>query len=356
METQIYTYTERFTKNDIDKQGYKLAFCDTNVISDYCSNPCTQEKINTYFKDKKLRLVLTNFLIAEMLQGLYTFSDSDKDIMSNYFKKNNSSAPYDDLLQNLPSPQYNYQYVEKKKSIMKFLHDKLNPLWILPTESIRTLEYLNCQSTIDAHQSLKILSNHPLEIMRNTKIVGSRSYECDKFLNYCFNTYESIVNNQGCLMSYLEDIIANPDYTTTFEIGKAANVQAMNELRSKNLKKNKLETYLIKQDLQYNTNTATNDTSITKIRELIENQSPSSFKIAPFCKIEDKISYDIEWKTGTYNKSKVDKNNFLDHQHIEIALSYCDYFITNDLDAQDKANTIKSDLGIQVIVTKPIFS
>ena len=315
-ESKIYKYSERFSKADINSAGYKIAFCDLNVIIDWLQQkPDKQEEIITYFKNNNLRPVLNQWLIAELLQGLE--GEEDK-------------------------------HVSAKKSTVNFL-DKLKPLWILNNQFILVLEYLNCEKNINAHEYLKIFSNYPLGEV-TTETLGTRSYDCDKLLRYHFIPYEPIVKKGGRLEAYIDDIIEEnklKDFQTIFKTGKKENVDAINNVKS-NLSKldrqekassiNKINTSIVGKILSEYAILGINE---VKVQNAIKDAAISQI---PYACITDYIYYNIELISGLKDNKK-GQNDFIDNSYAGIALSYCDYFITNEQELLIRCKSLKESLN-----------
>lgn len=265
-----------YTKNELNKQGYKLALIDNNILNEIhknIENYIWKENTLEYFIKNKIRPVLCDFIIYEFIKGLETL--------------NPESIEFNDLK-------------AKKKLVSQFL-DELNTVWIYNQQEILAFEFFNIHNnTIEsAHYSYKIFCDSPITIIKNMELRHCPFYNSkdsppvSSFVEY----YEHL----------LKDLHELPTYTHSKLITELSEIDRITAI---------IRHYVPQHDVS----------NISKnIEDALKNFSFESGK-APMFFIQKDFPHKYE-EARDYSESI---NHTLDRWHLYTSLSYCDYFITTD--------------------------
>ena len=324
--SRMYKLSERFSKNEINNNGHKLAFCDTNIIIDWSQHVKNGEgnkleSIKEWFLVQKIRPVFTLLIAIEFVKGL-------------------------------DSP--NHPYANNKKATAQFI-DKLNPIWLINHQHLLSLEYLNFSKDKEAHNYLKVFSDRMVDLPKAniTNLSFTRSYDCDLGLKNRFNISEATAINEGNFEAQIRKIIDNINtFKQIWHDGVKANVNSTNQVKEAiSSSREILYQFIRKGTIQgfiteYILPNALNHQALEELINMPNlTRAPHDFISDVFIR----NSYGEGYKD---NKSRKGGRDFIDHQHAQIALSYCDYFFTNDFNLREYCKEVINEYNIKCVIGK----
>lgn len=176
-------FANRYTRDELKKAGYSLAFFDNSALSDLefvasdgTENKHKQQKFISICKDRKIRPIISIEIIEELVKKLPvgpTFEDLQK----------------------------------RKITTLRVLKES-GLLWLLPMGGARDLEYCNLQNSTPnfAHNFLHVFSQYPLCQVEDGNPY-SKAYLCDKDLNYSFAPDKPTVIHNGDIEKWFKNEI-----------------------------------------------------------------------------------------------------------------------------------------------------
>lgn len=325
----------RFTKNKINGQGHKIGFLDIDALSEL--QKCPENSILNAFKQHKVRPVVDKY-IAEWLQGLENPKLTKSKIEEN---------------------------ASKKIAVIAAL-EKLGLPWFIERHTVLAIEYLQISNNnIVAHDCYKVFADRPIdcpenvnlaEKLRNTRLRPEDKYRCDKGLKYAFQPYRS-TSTKIDWKAYIPEM-KDAKLANILKQGISNMVQDYNKC-SKNIAKSKgidISEYFRKAHIDRIKKTLLihsilSETNINKIVDYVdtklnENSYAQFLKQAPL---------DVLWRYFDEKyclEGVAEPNDLLDTMHAMVALSYCDYFITNDDNLQHKCLEAIKKLNLNTKILK----
>jgi hypothetical protein len=239
--------------------------------------------------------------------------------------------------------------------------EELGALCILSEENIMAFELIHLANNKknNAYNFYKIFSKMPLDKAANdTGRSLGRPYPCDKLLPYGFISYAQAdrfeTNPNLTLSEYFDGLIDDlkGELKGLDDILKSfvddTNLLCANKeiFTDEQLRKERIKV-IIKEILgdKYLQSEQTFNTLIDDFK----NRPNEILTYAPLIFISDKFFWqNLEKWPKVENKKK--KNTIFDRLHAEVALSYCDCFITNDKKAQQNSIDIIKVLNLDIKV------
>jgi len=345
----ITNYCERFSKKELNECGKQLAFLDNNILGDIRQilekNLDFKNSIKNTFLSKNLLPVLNNFAFYEFIKGLEKQLDHSQDQIS--LTNNRVLA----LLQT-------------KRSTIGLLED-LGSLWILNAEHVLGFElvHLYYNRKENAYDYYKLFSKTPLD--RAGSCLG-KSYLCDKYFPYGFIPYaksdekETIPNLT--LSEYFDGLcddlfkgesqdIDNKIMVQFVHINDAVSTkkQLLAAKKIEEIWKGRMKMILMPILGPEGINVRTLDNTYQNLNNDFINSPNKFLQHAPLLSVFDAFYWKNmnEWHLVNPKKKK---SHIYDRLHAEVALSYCDCFITNDEELQKRSIEIIDPLNLSVKV------
>jgi len=315
---------ERFSKNELNQQGYKLVFFDLSALFNLMKD---KNKIDE-FKESNIRPVVNLQLVSEFLKGLD------------------------------PAHKDYEEFYQKKKDIMQFFDD-MNAYWILSHNEIVSFEFVHAYHGGDknAHDYFKIFCASPLFVQDDINEPScSYVYPCDNVMKFSYGlsdgarTYQKLLEELMMDPSYLEEL------KEMFNTGTNNNNEKKLEtsLRLAGVKTQEEKKQVIWEHIGNYVRSLLSrnffECEEKKLKDLIvrfflASQQTFFLSYAPFYSVEDAIY----WKYIEKCKDeKLKKNDFMDSIHARTALSYCDCFIVDDDGLKTASDEIIKEMQLKV--------
>jgi hypothetical protein len=337
---------QRFTKNQLNQKGYKLAFIDNNFLSFLTelvrNDPKVIKMICEAFKQLQIRPVLNSFVFYEFMKGLDPFANN-----------------------------FNSLCINKRKVAQ--LLDELGAIWIQDFLNVLAFELLHVYENKkeEARDFYHIYSFCPLGIMTNRKPFtekGTASYPCDEIMHFCYGPYsddlKKLVNPVENWHAYFEHSLKN---LTDFSIDNILKKWVQDDEKAYKIKekikdakeiiyKKRIQKYI--EPLMGDRFAANHERYIfKKAEEIYESvnldfSKPCLLSYAPLYSISSYFYWDTLEGWDVRKKQDKKLRDIFDRLHIQVALSYCDYFITDDGPITQKANKIINKLGLKSAILK----
>lgn len=314
----MFNYS-RFTKNEINKQGYKIGYLDTDVLSELQKYP--ESSIINTFTQYKIRPAIDKY-IAEWLQGL----ENPRLVKSKIDENANN-----------------------KIAVIAIL-EKLGLLWFIERHIVLAIEYIqiNNGSTV-AHNYYKVFADRPIDCpeniilakkLRNDRLRAEDTYRCDKGLKYGLQPYRS-TSTKIDWKSYIPEMrdakLANILKQGIINMMQDYNKCSTNIAKSKDIDISECfkKAHIERIEKTLHIHSILSQSEINKIVNYIYNKLNRN----SYTQFLEQAPLDVLWRyfDEKYCLEGVSEpNDLLDTMHAMIALSYCDYFITNDGKLQSK--------------------
>jgi len=258
--------------------------------------------------------------------------------------------------------------ISKKGAVADFLGE-LESYWILNYPQILAFELLHINENIKekAHEFYSIYSSCPFDIMQNQKpyaVKSSASYPCDKIMPFRYSPYsdcsEELRNPGSTWREYFEHTLKDINYVDSIEkiLEEYLSFDEMAFKRKEELEKYKeiihkkriklliiplIGCHYLDSHQQY---------IEEKTNQIYDRMSaalfhPTLLHYAPLYSIYDPFYWHTLKHWDVRKKEEKKLRDILDRLHAHIALSYCDYFLTNDGPIKKNCVSIIKELGIQ---------